>query len=124
MLLRRDPPDRYVFNYRASYTEETDAVVHYLVKVKRIKPEQIAVFAQQDGYGDAGFAGVEKAMRTLRKGDGAILRLNYQRNTIDVDEAIAQLRKQQCRRSKPSSWWQPIVRRPNSSKRPAIYIPR
>jgi hypothetical protein len=53
-LLRRDPPDRYVFNYRASYTEETDAVVHYLVKVKRIKPEQI-VFAQQDGYGDAGF---------------------------------------------------------------------
>ncbi len=93
-LLRRDPPDRYVFNYRASYTEETDAVVHYLVKVKRIKPEQIAVFAQQDGYGDAGFAGVEKAMRTLRKGDGAILRLNYQRNTIDVDEAIAQLRKQ------------------------------
>src|SRR5262249_35965767 len=25
-LLRRDPPDRYVFNYRASYAEETDAV--------------------------------------------------------------------------------------------------
>jgi hypothetical protein len=24
-LLRRDPPDRYVFNYRASYAEETDA---------------------------------------------------------------------------------------------------
>jgi branched-chain amino acid transport system substrate-binding protein len=93
-LLRRDPPDRYVFNYRASYAEETDAVVHYLVKVKRIKPEQIAVFAQQDGYGDAGFAGVEKAMRTLRKADAPILRLNYQRNTIDVEEAIAQLRKQ------------------------------
>src|SRR5262249_37000439 len=31
-LLRRDPPDRYVFNYRASYAEETDAVVRYLVK--------------------------------------------------------------------------------------------
>jgi ABC-type branched-subunit amino acid transport system substrate-binding protein len=29
-LLRRDPPDRYVFNYRASYAEETDAVVRYL----------------------------------------------------------------------------------------------
>ena len=46
-LLRRDPPDRYVFNYRASYAEETDAVVRYLVKVRRLKPEQIAVFAQQ-----------------------------------------------------------------------------
>ena len=47
-LLRNDPPDRYVFNYRASYAEETAAVVYYLVKVKRLKPTQIAVFAQQE----------------------------------------------------------------------------
>jgi hypothetical protein len=26
-VIRNDPPDRYVFNYRASYTEETDAAV-------------------------------------------------------------------------------------------------
>ena len=31
---RNDPPDRYVFNYRASYVEETDAVVRYLVKIR------------------------------------------------------------------------------------------
>src|SRR6516225_5160295 len=93
-LLRRDPPDRYVFNYRASYAEETDAVVRYLVKVRRIRPEQIAVFAQQDSYGDAGFAGVTKAVRSLQGGDeGTILRLNYKRNTLDVDEAVAQLQK-------------------------------
>lgn len=93
-LLRSDPPDRYVFNYRASYAEETDAVVRYLVKVRRLKPEQIAVFAQQDSYGDAGFTGVAKAIRSLREGDeSTILRLNYKRNTVDVDEAIAQLKK-------------------------------
>jgi branched-chain amino acid transport system substrate-binding protein len=93
-LLRRDPPDRYVFNYRASYAEETDAVVRYLVKVRRLKPQQIAVFAQQDSYGDAGFAGVAKAIRSLQGGDeSTILRLNYKRNTVDVDEAIAQLKK-------------------------------
>ena len=99
-LLRRDPPDRYVFNYRASYAEETSAVMQYLVKVKRIRPEQIAVFAQQDGYGDAGFEGVMKAMRTLRgNADGAsITRLNYQRNTVDVDEAIGQLAQLQRQR--------------------------
>jgi len=92
-LLRRDPPDRYVFNYRASYAEETDAAVHYLIKIRRLKPEQIAVFAQQDAYGDAGFAGVAKAMRSLRGGDGGyILRVGYQRNTVDVDAAIAQLK--------------------------------
>jgi len=92
-LLRRDPPDRYVFNYRASYTEETGAVVRYLVKIRHLRPEQIAVFAQQDSYGDAGFDGVAKAMRALNY-EGMTLRLNYKRNTIDVDDAVAQLRKQ------------------------------
>ena len=93
-LLRNDPPDRYVFNYRASYAEETAAVVNYLVKVKHLLPEQIAVFAQQDAYGDAGFTGVEKAIRSLRGGNETpILRLNYQRNTVDVDDAVAQLQQ-------------------------------
>jgi ABC-type branched-subunit amino acid transport system substrate-binding protein len=92
-LLRRDPPDRYVFNYRASYAEETDAVVRYLVKMRGLRPEQIAVFAQKDAYGDSGFAGVAKAMRALRGGnEGAILRLDYQRNTVDVDDAVVRLR--------------------------------
>jgi branched-chain amino acid transport system substrate-binding protein len=93
-LLRNDPPDRYVFNYRASYAEETAAVVNYLVKVRRLLPEQIAVFAQQDAYGDAGFAGVKKAVRALRGGnESSILRLNYQRNTVDVEDAVAQLQQ-------------------------------
>ena len=93
-LLRNEPPDRYVFNYRASYAEETAAVVNYLVKVRRLLPEEIAVFAQQDAYGDAGFAGVEKAIRSLRGGnESPILRLNYQRNTVDVDDAVAQLQQ-------------------------------
>jgi ABC-type branched-subunit amino acid transport system substrate-binding protein len=93
-VLRHDPPDRYVFNYRASYAEETDAVVRYLVKIRRIPPRQIAVFAQQDTYGDSGFAGVAKAIRALGASDAAIVRLNYKRNTVDVDEAINQLKLQ------------------------------
>ncbi len=92
-LLRRDPPDRYVFNYRASYAEETYAAVRYLVKVRKLRPEQIAVFAQQDSYGDSGYAGVEKAIRALRNGEGGpILRVGYSRNTVDVDTAITQIR--------------------------------
>jgi len=93
-ILRRDPPDRYVFNYRASYAEETDAVVRYLVKIRRLQPKQIAVFAQQDSYGDAGFAGVAKAFRSLGANDGAIVRLNYTRNTVDVEDAVHQLKAQ------------------------------
>jgi ABC-type branched-subunit amino acid transport system substrate-binding protein len=100
-LLRNDPPDRYVFNYRASYAEETAAVVNYLVKLKGLSPDQIAVFAQQDAYGDAGYAGVEKAIRALRGGsEGAIVRLNYQRNTVDVDDAVAQLAQVQQQKNR------------------------
>jgi ABC-type branched-subunit amino acid transport system substrate-binding protein len=93
-VLRNDPPDRYVFNYRASYAEETDAVVRYLVKLRKLQPRQIAVFAQQDSYGDAGFAGVAKAFRALGVNDSAIVRLNYARNTVDVDEAVNKLKIQ------------------------------
>jgi branched-chain amino acid transport system substrate-binding protein len=91
---RHDPPDRYVFNYRPSYAEETDAMVRYLVKLRRLQPRQIAVFTQNDTFGDAGFAGVAKAFRTLGINDSAILRMNYPRNTIDVTEAINQLKAQ------------------------------
>jgi ABC-type branched-subunit amino acid transport system substrate-binding protein len=93
-VLRNDPPDRYVFNYRAGYAEETDTAVRYLIKLRRLQPRQIAVFAQQDSYGDAGFAGVSKAFRSLGMNDASILRLNYKRNTVDVDEAVNQLKAQ------------------------------
>jgi ABC-type branched-subunit amino acid transport system substrate-binding protein len=98
-LLRRDPPDRYVFNYRASYAEETAAIVHYLLTVRKILPEQIAVFAQQDGYGDAGFNGVAKALRKVGFDSDRILRVGYQRNSMDLDAAVTALvkRKEQIK---------------------------
>jgi ABC-type branched-subunit amino acid transport system substrate-binding protein len=92
--LRHDPPDRYVFNYRAGYAEEADAIVRYLVKVKGLRPEQIGVLTQQDAYGDAGMDGVAKAIRALRGGvTGQIFRMSYNRNTVNVDDAVAQLRR-------------------------------
>jgi ABC-type branched-subunit amino acid transport system substrate-binding protein len=93
-VVRRDPPDRYVFNYRPSYAEEADAAVRYLVKLRKIPIRQIAVFAQTDDLGDAGYAGVAKAYRAMGLNDNAILRLNYPRNTIEVDEAVNTLRAQ------------------------------
>ncbi|MGJ4948848.1 ABC transporter substrate-binding protein [Bradyrhizobium sp. HKCCYLS20291] len=90
-VVRRDPPDRYVFNYRASYAEETNALVRYLVKMKRIPPRQIAVFQQQDAFGDDGFAGVAKAYRQLNIAD-PVPRFTYPRATVDVDEAVNQIK--------------------------------
>jgi ABC-type branched-subunit amino acid transport system substrate-binding protein len=91
--VRRDPPDRYVFNFRASFAEETAAIVRYLVKLKRIPPKQIAVLTQADAFGEEGFAGVTKAFRALNINE-PVTRFNYPRNTLDVDEAINQMKAQ------------------------------
>jgi branched-chain amino acid transport system substrate-binding protein len=93
-VVRHDPPDRYVFNYRPSYSEETDAMVRYLVKLRRLQPRQIAVFAQNDSFGDSGYAGVAKAYRALGLNDASIIRVNYPHNTVDVDDAVNQLKLQ------------------------------
>src|SRR5262249_2895182 len=87
-LLRKDPPDRYVFNYRASYAEETAAAVKYLIEVRRIRPSEIAVFAQNDKYGDAGFEGVARMLRRYHRDPNKILRVGYERNTADVHAAV------------------------------------
>jgi branched-chain amino acid transport system substrate-binding protein len=93
-VVRHDPPDRYVFNYRPSFAEEADAAVRYLLKIRKLKPSQIAAFGENDAFGDQGFAGMAKAFRALGVSDSSILRLTYNRNTIDVDEAVNQLRLQ------------------------------
>jgi ABC-type branched-subunit amino acid transport system substrate-binding protein len=88
-MLRKDPPDRYVFNYRASYTEETAAIVSYLVEVRRLRTGEIAVLTQEDGYGEAGFQGVAKVMRRYRRDPASVLRVGYKRNTADIGDAAA-----------------------------------
>src|SRR5439155_23862621 len=90
-VVRRDPPDRYVFNYRASYAEETAAIVQHLLTVRGVKPDEIAVLAQKDGYGDAGFGGVAKALRKVGFDTKRIVRVDYERNSMDLDAAVSGL---------------------------------
>jgi ABC-type branched-subunit amino acid transport system substrate-binding protein len=86
-ILRRDPPDRYVFNYRASYEDETAKMINYLIDVKKVPDHDIVVFAQNDSYGDAGFEGATKMLR--KKGhDDDVLRVGYERNTVAVEDAV------------------------------------
>uniref|UniRef100_UPI00262D764B ABC transporter substrate-binding protein n=1 Tax=uncultured Gimesia sp. TaxID=1678688 RepID=UPI00262D764B len=86
--LRRDPPDRYVFNYRASYADETAAMVHYFVEKKRIAPGKIAVFAQNDSFGEDGLAGVAKALEKYNIQPENIIRVGYERNTTQIASAV------------------------------------
>lgn len=95
--LRRDPPDRYVFNLRASYADETAAMVNYFVEKKHIPPEKIAVFAQNDSFGDDGFAGVAKALEKYKIQPENIIRVGYERNTTQIADAFKQIEQNQDR---------------------------
>ncbi|PCJ16676.1 MAG: ligand-binding receptor [Candidatus Cloacimonadota bacterium] len=88
-VLRKTPPDRYIFNYRASYAEETAAMIKSLVNILKIKPEEIALFTQNDGYGDAGYKGAMKALKSIGYKKGASLAHGrYQRNTVNIEDGL------------------------------------
>ncbi len=90
--LRRHPPDRYVFNFRPSYAQETAAAVRYLVRVRRIRAERVAVFAQEDAFGESGFGGAAEELSARGVDPARIVRVGYRRNTADVADAVATLK--------------------------------
>lgn len=84
----REPFNRYIFNVRASYFDETEQIVAHLVQQGITK---IAVFYQDDAYGKAGLAGVEQAMKKRKleiAGTGTV-----ERNTTNVAAAVGKLAK-------------------------------
>ena len=90
-FLRKTPPDRYVFNYRAGYDEETAVIVRHLLTDRRVEPDGIAVFSQNDAYGDAGHAGVERALKKAGYDPQGTLHVRYDRATNDVEPAVREL---------------------------------
>jgi ABC-type branched-subunit amino acid transport system substrate-binding protein len=91
-VLRKTPPDRYVVNYRASYAEETAAMVDALVAQAGIRVNEFAFFTQRDAYGDAGFVGGVTALR--RHGlasEHDIAHGRYERNTLAVENGLAEV---------------------------------
>ena len=91
-ILRRDPPDSQVFNYRASYAQETAAMVYGLVNEGDIPPTGIAIFTQRDAYGDAGYSGAIEALRAHGLAQTSkLIHARYERNSLCVEQAVAQM---------------------------------
>ena len=79
----RVPFNRYVFHVRASYYDETEAIVE---QVASTGGKNIAVFYQDDAYGQAGLKGVEIAMAKRKMKIAALG--TVERNTIKVENAV------------------------------------
>lgn len=84
----RDASHGNIFNFRASYDAETEEWIRYLVDRKKMT--NIAILYQNDGFGQVGLAGVEKALE--RRGMTLTASATYERNTTEVSEALATLK--------------------------------
>jgi len=84
----RNPFNRYIFNVRASYYDETEKIVGQMTGQTL---DKIAVFYQNDDYGKAGLTGVERAME--RRNMKIVATGTVERNTVDVAVAVKSISK-------------------------------
>ena len=85
----RNPYKPNVVNVRASYFQETEEWVERLTK--DLKIERISILFQDDSFGRAGLAGVQKAMekRNMKLASEG----TFERNTTAVRAALLEIRK-------------------------------
>lgn len=83
-----NPNSRYMFNVRASYADETEAIVNQLVSLGL---KSIAVFYQNDGFGKSGLDGVTQALKKHNLTPSAVG--TVERNAIDVTKAVESIGK-------------------------------
>src|SRR5262249_15946674 len=84
----RQPFNRYIFHVRASYYDETDKIVEQVLSTGG---KSIAVFYQDDAYGQAGLKGVELAMGKRNLKIAALG--TVERNTVKVEKAVETISK-------------------------------
>ena len=84
----RDPALEGVVNVRASYFQEAEQIVDWLVADRGIR--DIAVLYQDDSFGRAGLAGVRQAL--ARRGLDTVSEGAYPRNTTAVRRALLAIR--------------------------------
>ena len=91
-LLRKDDatgkPHRYVLNVRASYGNETEAIVAHFTAAGK---SRIAVFHQNDSFGEAGLKGTENALK--KRNLTLVGKGSFERNTVAVKAGLAAIKE-------------------------------
>jgi branched-chain amino acid transport system substrate-binding protein len=85
----RNPFQPNVVNVRASYFQETEEMVERLTKDRGIT--RISILYQDDAFGRAGLAGVQKALEV--RGMQLASEGTFERNTVAVKTALLSIRK-------------------------------
>jgi branched-chain amino acid transport system substrate-binding protein len=87
--LLRQPIQPFVFNTRASYREEAEMLVSHLVADLGVK--RVALFRQDDSYGDEGHVAVTEALQ--RRGLQLVAEAGYVRNSVRAQDAVYHVAK-------------------------------
>jgi ABC-type branched-subunit amino acid transport system substrate-binding protein len=85
----RTPYKASVVNVRASYFQETETMVEHLTRDLGVT--KIAIFYQDDAFGQAGLAGVKRALDKRQM--SLVAEGTYQRNTVAVKGALLTIKK-------------------------------
>lgn len=83
-----NPNSRYIFNIRASYADEAEAIVDQIIALGL---KNIAVFYQNDGFGKSGLDGVTNALKRANLAPVAVG--TVERNSLDVAKAVETISK-------------------------------
>ncbi len=83
----RSPFNPWIFHLRAGYADETE---HMVQQVTTLGMKRVAVMYQDDGFGKAGLAGVEKAL--AKRNLTLAVAAGYERNTDQVDAAVQKIK--------------------------------
>lgn len=86
----RNPVSPYLFNYRASYNQEVEAFLQGVVDTLGFK--RVAVFYQNDAYGNAVLAGAKASLR--KRNLNPVATGKYTRNLVDTHGALEAIMKE------------------------------
>ena len=84
----RDNKNENFINFRASYEQEVDALINYLDKQKKLN--KIAVFYQNDDYGEEGYVSLLESLK--KKGIKLVAEGSYKRNTLSIGHAFNEIK--------------------------------
>lgn len=87
----RNKENKYVFNFRASYTQESYAITKKLLSLG-LSVKDIAVFSQNDTYGDSGYFGVLKAILEEKNvSSSSLAHERYTKDTLNIELGLSKL---------------------------------
>jgi len=84
----RDNQNKNIVNFRSSYSQEIEAIVSHLYEDEGL--DSIAVFYQNDNYGEEGYISLLKSLK--KRNLKLVAQGSYKRNTLSINHAFNEIK--------------------------------